>query len=147
MMMMAFSEREQVVEVLNRLFHYTDHRKWDGLVHEVFAEEVHMDMTSLGAPEAELMKAQEICDMWRAGFEGLDAIHHQPGGYMIDLNGDKAEAKCYAIASHYQAEATKGQTREFVGSYDFKLQKNATGWRITFMKYKLKYTRGNMTLE
>lgn len=47
---MAYSERKQIVEVLNRAFIHTDYQDWELLKNEVFTEEVMLDMTSLGAP-------------------------------------------------------------------------------------------------
>ena len=144
---MSYSEREQIVEVLNRAFYYTDHQKWEHLKNEVFTEEVMLDMTSLGAPEAQLRSAQSICDEWQEGFKDLDAIHHQTGNYMITIEGDKAKAKANGIASHYKKDALEGTTREFVGSYDMELVNSKLGWRISALKFNLKYMRGNLELK
>ena len=141
------SEREKVVEILNRLFYYTDHQLWENLKSEVFAETVTMDVTSLGAPKAETMTAQQICDAWKEGFKDLDAIHHQAGTFIIDIEGNSATAKAYAIASHYKKDASKGTTREFVGSYDFHLQKSDGGWKLDSFKFNLKYMGGNLDLS
>jgi hypothetical protein len=142
--MNEFSAREQVVEVINRLFYYTDHQDWDQLKAEVFAENVLLDMTSMGAESAELLSPEQICKMWAEGFKDLHAIHHQAGTHIISLNGPQAEAKCYAIASHYRKDASQGSVREFVGSYDFRLTHTAEGWRIDRFKYNLKYADGNV---
>ena len=42
-----FTPREQIIEVVNRLFYYTDYREWDNLVNEVFSPQVELDMVSL----------------------------------------------------------------------------------------------------
>ena len=144
---MIISEREQVIEVLNRLFYYTDYQLWDQLKDEVFADEVHMDMTSLGTPKVEILSAKDLCNVWAEGFRGLDAIHHQSGNYIIDITDNSAEVKAYAIASHFKREARHGTTREFVGSYDFRLNKTENGWRLTFFKFNLKYIKGNLNLD
>ena len=141
-----FSEREQIVQTCNRLYYHTDHRDWSSLLDLVFDEEVHFDMTSLGAAEAVMMEAKKICDMWEEGFAGLDAIHHQGGNYIVTLEGEKAHVKAYAIATHFREAATAGKTRTFVGSYDLGLQKKENGWRINAFKYNLKYMDGNIDL-
>ena len=144
---MGFTEREQVVEVINRLFYYTDYQLWAELKEEVFAEEVLMDMTSLGAEKATEMTAQQICDEWKKGFEGLDAIHHEAGNYIIDMEQSAAHVKAYAIATHYKKGTKQGNIREFTGSYDFTLNKTERGWRLSAFKFNLKYMQGNLTLE
>ena len=144
---MIYTEREQVVEVLNRLFYYTDYQLWDRLKDEVFAELVHMDMTSLGATEAKSMSSQEICDAWSDGFEGLDAIHHQAGNYIIDIVNSRAEVKAYAVASHYKKSAAGGSIRYFTGSYDLLLAKSDRGWRLISFKFNLKHVAGDLDLS
>ncbi len=143
-MMEQFTPREQITEVINRLFYYTDYQQWNKLIDEVFDKEVLLDMVSMGAESAALMTSQEICKMWEEGFKDLDAVHHQAGNYIVDINSNNAEVKAYAIASHYKKETPKGAIQEFIGSYDFKLVKKENGWRITKFKYNLKYSDGNL---
>ncbi len=145
--MQPFTTREQIIEIANRLFVYTDYREWQKLQTEVFAPTVRFDMSSLGAGAPKDQTAQEICAMWESGFAGIDAIHHHSGNFLVTVNGEAATVFCYAIASHYKAAATQGQTREFVGSYDLGLEHTAGGWRINSFRYNVKYTSGNMELK
>ena len=138
--------REEIVELVNKLFIYTDEQNWDGLKTEVFAEEVHLDMTSLGG-EASDTTAQAICDMWKAGFEGIDSINHLAGNYLIDIDDKNITAFAYATATHYKESAKNGKTREFVGTYEIKITGDSDNWRIHFMKYNLKYMTGNLDLR
>lgn len=142
-----FSEREQVVEAINRLFFYTDYQAWEKLINEVFTSEVLVDMVSVGAKDPEIMTSQEICENWKESFKDLDAIHHQSGNHIVEINGKEAHVKSYAIASHFKKEASNGPIREFVGSYDFELLKLVKGWRITKFKFNLKYLVGNVDLN
>lgn len=142
-----FTPREQIIEIVNKLFIYTDHRKWQKILDEVFAETVLFDMASMGGEKAKTLPAKAICDMWQTGFEGLDAIHHQAGNYIVTLGEGTADVYAYAIASHFKSAATQGKTREFVGSYQIHLVKGTTGWRISKFKYNLKYSHGNLELS
>jgi hypothetical protein len=145
--MEPFTTREQIIEIVNRLFVYTDYREWQKLQTEVFTPTVLFDMSSLGAGAPKDLAAAEICAMWESGFAGIDAVHHHSGNFMVTVNGEAATVYCYAIASHYKAAATQGQTREFIGSYDLGLEQTAGGWRINSFRYNVKYTRGNMELK
>jgi hypothetical protein len=145
--MEPFTTREQIIEIVNRLFVYTDYREWQKLQMEVFTPTVLFDMSSLGAGAPQDQTAAEICTMWESGFAGIDAVHHHSGNFMVTVNGEAATVFCYAIASHYKAAATQGQTREFVGSYDLGLEQTAGGWRINSFRYNVKYTRGNKELN
>ena len=142
-----FSEREQIVETVNKFFIYTDNQDWTKLQGEVFTSTIEMDMVSMGASKPESVTSREICYRWEKTFEKLDAIHHQAGNYIVTIDGEKAEVYAYSIASHYREAAKKEKKREFVGSYDFHLTKTLVGWRIEKFKYNLKYSIGNMALE
>ena len=141
------SQRDEIANTLSKLFYYTDEQNWEGLKSEVFDDTVHMDMTSMGAPAAANQTAQEICDAWTAGFADLDAVHHQAGTYIIDIDGSTANTKAHAIAQHYKKDAQNGGTRSFVGTYDLNLIKKENGWRINGFKFNLKYMDGNIELN
>lgn len=142
-----FTEREQIVEIVNKLFVFTDNQKWIKLQEDIFAPTLELDMVSMGADKPETTSSREICYRWEKAFEELDAIHHQAGNYVVTIYGDEATVYAYSIASHYREAAKKGKTREFVGSYDLHMTKSHRGWRIDKFKYNLKYSTGNMTLE
>ena len=145
--MSDFSQREQIVEIVNKLFVYTDGQRWEDLQKEVFAKEVDLDMSSLNGPE-ERFSSAAICDMWKEGFKDIDAINHLGGNYIVNLKNDnKAHVHAYATATHYKQSAKNGTTREFVGTYDLELSKIEHGWRIHSFTYHLKYMQGNLRLE
>lgn len=139
--------RESIIEIVNRLFIYTDEQNWEGLINEVFTRNVHLDMTSLGG-EAIDTTASNICSIWNEGFKDLDAVNHLSGNYLIKIISEKeAKVFAYATATHYKSNAKNGRTREFVGTYDIKVEFTKNGWRINKLKYNLKYMTGNMTLD
>jgi hypothetical protein len=141
--MQTFSTREQIVEVINKLFVYTDFQEWDKLQSLVFTEQVFFDMSSLGGEKRDTT-AKNICDIWKAGFVDIDAINHLAGNYIIDLKDNTADVFAYATATHYKEAAMQGKTREFVGTYNLHLVKKEVGWRIDRFKYNLKYANGNL---
>lgn len=145
-MMATYSTRDEIVEVVNKLFVYTDMQEWEKLQNEVFTEEVFFDMSSLGGEKAE-KTSKEICDIWQKGFEGIDSVNHLAGNFIIHINDATAAVFAYATATHYKEAAKHGKTREFTGTYDLNLMKHGTGWRIYGFKYNLKYRTGNLELE
>jgi hypothetical protein len=139
-------DQTKIIETINRLFIGTDNRDW-ALVRNCFAPSVLFDMSSLGAGEPKHLTPDDIISAWDTGLKPLKAIHHQAGNYLVDVNGTKAEAFCYGIASHYLPNKSNNNTRTFVGSYEFELLKNSGGWRIATFKFNLKYIDGNPDLE
>ena len=141
-----FSEREQIVEVVNKLFIYTDYQKWDKLLNEVFTGNILFDMSSLGQ-DIKTIPAKEVCEIWQKGFEELDSVNHLAGNYLVTINGETADVFAYATATHYKNSAIQGKTRELIGSYDLHLMKGLQGWRIDVFKYNLKFMNGNLELK
>ncbi len=138
--------KEEIRNVVNRLFISTDNRDWDA-VKAVFAPEVLFDMTSMVGGEPVKMKPADIVAAWDKGLKPLKAIHHQTGNYVINVKQNTADVFCYGIASHYLPNKTNRNTRIFVGSYNFHLVKNGANWQIDQFKFNLKYIDGNMKLE
>src|SRR5215213_3991919 len=143
---LVLTEKIELQELANKLFMYTDAQDWNKILSEVFTETVWFDMKSAGGGEPKEIPAKEICEMWRKGFEDLDAVHHQAGHYLIDIKGNAAALFGYAMASHFKEKAKKGKTRMFVGSYDLKAIKTGNGWKLNGFKYNLKYIDGNISL-
>jgi len=139
-------DKASIIDTINSLFIATDERDWPGVL-QCFAPQVHFDMSSAGGGEAADVPAQEIADMWEKGLRPLKAIHHQAGNYRVTLAGDRATAFCYGIASHYLPKKSGHNTRTFVGTYDFQLERNGASWRIRGFRFNLKYVDGNVKLE
>ena len=141
------TQREQLVELINKLFIYTDTQDWDGLTKNVFDEIVFLDMSSLGGP-AENFSATDICNMWKEGFKDLDSVNHLGGNYLVKITSvNEADIFAYATATHYKASATNGHTREFVGTYELKARRIDSQWKIYSFVYNLKYMTGNTELK
>lgn len=138
-------ERQRIVDILTELFVATDRRDWPAVT-ACFASRVTFDMSSLAGAPSEVA-ATEIVAGWERGLAPLAAVHHQAGNFQVRVRGDEADAFCYAIASHYLPNPSGDNTRVFVGSYDFRLRKDAGGWRIALFRFNLKYVDGNLDLE
>ena len=141
------ADKMELQELANKLFMYTDSKQWDHLKEEVFAGEVWFDMKSAGGGDPLTLKATAICTMWDKGFEGLDAVHHQAGHYLINVEENNATIFGYAVALHHKLSARNGKSRSFVGSYELKATRTEKGWRLNQFKYNLKFVDGNATLE
>lgn len=145
---MEKTTQEEIIETVNKLFIYTDNQEWSKLKNEVFTEIVLFDMSSWNRDEPQRLSSNAICELWREGFSGIDSVHHQAGNFLVNiLNEREATVFCYAIAIHFKEHAQQGNTREFAGSYDLKLEYNGGGWRINSFKYSIKFITGNLALQ
>ena len=139
-------DREKVAAVVNALFVATDRRDWKR-VEACFAPSVLFDLTSLAGGRPAQLTPGEIAAGWETGLRPIDAIHHQTGNVSVECRGDEATASCYGIAYHFRRTASGRNTRVFVGSYDFHLQREGDTWRIDLFRFNLKFIDGNLALE
>jgi hypothetical protein len=143
---MAHGDRTAIIETLDHLFVGTDHRDWKR-VERCFAASVLFDMSSLGAGPPTSLTPSQITAAWDVALRPLDAIHHQTGNHLVEIDGTSAHAYCYGTASHFRRNESGRNTRTFVGSYDFDLVKEDGRWKVTTFKFNLKYIDGNLELE
>ena len=139
-------DEREVERACNRLFIHTDERDWVK-VREYLTADVHFDMSSAGVGDPSNLSPDEMIALWDSGLRDLQAVHHQTGNYLIDINGDEANAFCYGMASHYLPHPTGRNTRTFVGCYDFHLVRSGSTWKFDSIKFSLKYTEGNLQLR
>jgi hypothetical protein len=124
----------------------TDRKDW-AAVRAVLAPTVRFDMSSAGGGPASDLTGEQIAAGWEQGLAPIERVHHQAGNYRVRVDGDRAEAVCYAVAWHHRTVPSGRNTRTFVGSYDYELRRDGGRWRITAFRYSLKLIDGNRELE
>jgi len=139
-------QKDAILTVTNKLFVYTDTRNWQGILNEVFTDEVYFDMTSLAGGEPATLPATTIVAAWEEGLKPIEHIHHQTGNFDVDINDSKATVNCYGTAWHYKQTPSGRNTRVFVGTYMLQLVKQQEGWRINGFTFNKKFIDGNLDL-
>ncbi len=139
-------ERTAVMDTITRLFLATDRRDWKA-VEACLADEVLFDMSSGGGGPARRVPAHSITEGWDAQLKPIEHVHHQAGNFIVQIDGERATSSCYGVAFHHRSNASGRNTRLFVGSYDFDLEKLAGAWRITTLRFHLSFLEGNPQLE
>ncbi len=137
-------EKDQIQEVVTRLFVETDKGNWNQ-VEEVFHSEVKLDYSSMNGNPAAVLSPTEITGAWKTVLPGFAHTHHQIGNFITKVDEETAHTFCYGTATHY-LEDEKGNLWTVVGSYDFDLKKVNGKWKITAMTFNYKYQDGNSEL-
>jgi 3',5'-cyclic AMP phosphodiesterase CpdA len=133
----AVIDRLAVQDAVNELFVATDLKDWDR-VRATFAGRVLFDMTSMVGGQPVELTPEAIADSWAQALGPVQAVHHQTGNYVIEIDGDAASVSCYGTATHFRPDQEKRLTY-FVGSYDFHLVRRNDGWKIDQFKFNAKY--------
>lgn len=139
--------RQDVEDVVVRMFVATDERDWTTL-ERCFTDPFMLDMSSLTGSPASNASPRHVAAAWADGFKPLDHVHHQVGNFRTRIDGAAATVRCYGIALHHRAKiAAESKTRRFVGTYELDLVRGQDAWRITRLKFLLKFIDGNLALE
>ncbi|WP_419918214.1 nuclear transport factor 2 family protein [Candidatus Poriferisocius sp.] len=110
---------------------------------------------------AEVFLADAVADYRGERFEGLaaivakcasslepaDASQHLNGCHWADVDGDKAVAGCYFIATKYVAGTPGGDTFIVGGKYIDQMVRTPDGWRIAHRLLEQTFLDGNPEVE
>ena len=135
-------DTQQIIETVNKLFISVDNRDWE-TVKAIFNFTVLLDYTSMTGGQPVNLASADIIDSWKSILPGFDKTHHQLGNYIVQTDALVAKVFCYGTATHYLSNDSKNNLWTVVGSYDLELQTDNRAWRITKMKFNLKYIDGN----
>src|SRR4029453_6496377 len=136
--------RQEVEDVVVRMFVATDERDWTTL-ESCFADPFLLDMTSLTGASPSEVSPRQVAGAWAEGFKPLDHVHHQVGNFRTRIDAGTATVRCYGIALHHRAKiVSESRTRRFVGTYELDLVRTGEAWRITRLKFLLKFIDGNL---
>jgi len=139
--------RQEVEEVVVRMFVATDERDWSTLK-TCFSAPFVLDMTSMVGGSPAIMTPEEVANAWAEGFKPLDHVHHQIGNLRTRATASTATVSCYGVALHHRSRITAElKTRRFVGTYELTLKKQSEIWRIAHLTFLLKFIDGNLSLE
>ena len=135
-------DKHHITELINKLFISVDNRDWEN-VGLILSDTVLLDYTSMAGRQPATLTSSQIIDSWKGILPGFDKTHHQLGNYLFETDSDLVKVFCYGTATHYLANESKNNLWIVVGSYDLELKAINNTWRITKMKFNLKYMDGN----
>ena len=138
-------DKSVILETINKLFLAVDQRDW-GQLKSIMDDTVHLDYTSMTGGKPDNLQLSQIIEAWKGMLPGFDQTHHQLGNYLIEQDADSVKVFCYGTATHYLKNESGNNLWTVVGSYDFELKMRHEAWRITKMKFNLKYIDGNTSL-
>ena len=131
----------EIIETVHKSMSYANSHNWDGLLNEVFADEVTQDDSSYpGAPSAYTMNAVEKTNQWKNAFTSFKHTHHQMGNEVVSINGEVAKVSGHVIAHHYKND---NSIWTVISTFDYQLKKLSRGWRVTHLTQHFKFEIGN----
>ena len=138
-------EARLIIETVQDIFIGADERDWNRCL-QAFAPTVHLDYTSMAGGEPSVLPGAAIVESWKAFLPRFKTTHHQLGNFTVRMDRDEAVVFFYGTATHYYPAASGGNVWTVVGTYDAKLVQERARWRVTLLRFNLKYLDGNLAL-
>jgi hypothetical protein len=138
-------DRWDVIDTCTRMAWYADQREWERL-HDVFADRVRLDYTSLNGGEPVTLTPAQIVDAWKNVLGGFAATQHLLGNHLVDIDDDSAVCTAAFQATHRKAEPYGDSLWTLGGTYRFELARVDRRWRITGVVMTATWGDGNRGL-
>jgi hypothetical protein len=138
------SDVREIIDVMNQYTTALDSRNWP-MLEDTMTPDGQADFGNL-AGVGILDSPQALVDLCRRSLQDLKATQHLQGNYVVEVNGDTAQASCYLQANHF-AEGLPGGD-EFVvwAKYRDDFVRTENGWKIKKRYLDTIHAGGNMNL-
>ena len=137
-------DKWEIVDVMNRYTTALDTRNWQMLA-DTFTEDGSADFEGL-AGVGTLETPQAVVDLCSGALQNLSATQHLQGNYVVELNGDTANAVCNLQANHFAEGCPGGNNFVVWATYRDEFVRTSQGWRIKHRRLIPISTGGNQNL-
>ncbi|MEV5880041.1 nuclear transport factor 2 family protein [Streptomyces sp. NPDC052101] len=138
----ALRDRNEIIRVCTLVAWLSDRRDWAAL-HDILADEVDFDYTSLNGGEPLVLPRQAVIAGWSAVLGGLQATQHLVSNQLVTVNGDTAQYTASVLATHVLPNDQGESTWTVGGHYLYTLARSEGEWRISGIKMTADWTAGN----
>ena len=118
-------DKSDIGEVLVRYATGIDQRDWD-LFRSCWTSDVVADYGEIG----QFNGIDALTDFMFAAHDAMGPTHHALTNFAIDVQGDRADVRCYVHAILIAVPGDSASWVDAVGHYDDKFVRTAEGWRI-----------------
>ena len=138
------TERDLIVEVVNRVGYCVDTGDWDTL-RACFADTLRADYTSLTGGEPTDVRADDLIAGWRQVITALHGMQHLIGGHLVNVEGDRAECRAQVQATHVYDDGDPATENRWVcaGHYCYTLARLNDLWQINGATFTLVWEAGD----
>ena len=137
-------DEHEIVDVMNAYTTALDTRDW-ALLESCFTPDGDADFGNL-AGVGVLDSPQALVDLCRSALQDLQATQHLQGNFVVDVDGDTAQASCYIQANHFLDGAPGGNVFSVWAKYRDRFVRTGDGWKIKHRNLDTIATAGNLNL-
>ncbi len=135
-------DAEAVRLVVDGIDDAVDRKDW-AACRALFADELHVDFTSLAGGEPGPLAADDLVGGWRTALHPGKPSFHLRTNHRVEVDGDRATCVSKGHALNLLPRATGSGEWEVWGWYTHTLERAGGGWRCTGMTLDVVHARGN----
>ena len=134
-------DEAEISEAILSVASLADRGAFEGIV-PLFAEEVVVDYTSLGADVVETHTPESLTTSWAGVLPRFDQTYHNLSDIQVSVDGGQANATADVVADHFLGDSFW----QVSGQYEYRFTKLSDQWQITHMTFNLIDEAGDRTL-
>ena len=128
-------DRQNVIEVVDRIGRSADRREWEEC-RCCFVDEIYLDHDA-SHHRAAKRAASEVIAEWEELFQNFSDSLHFVSSFEVALTGDTATCRSLVQAIHKAADhARKEFSFQIYGTYHDGLSRTSDGWKVTARTYR-----------
>lgn len=132
-------EQARIESVLLQYATALDERDWPAL-ERVFTPDAVAHYSGVG----EFNGREAVIEVISSFLETCGSTQHLLGNIQIQIDGEKAQTRCYVQATHAGIDSFQGQTMTVWGEYLDRLERRLDGWRIVHRTLNIQHIVGNV---
>lgn len=139
------TDHQEICETLYRYALALDTRNWT-LYRSIFSDQVDFDFSTYHGRPAVRMHADDLVASAAQLFAGFSSTQHTMSNPIVDIDGDKARCTMYIQAAHSVEPDPDAAWFIMGGHYEDTLERSTSGWVLTGVTMKLRWTRGDKSI-
>jgi hypothetical protein len=138
------SDVREIIDVMNQYTTALDSRNWP-MLEDTMTPDGQADFGNL-AGVGILDSPQALVELCRKSLQDLKSTQHLQGNYVVEVNGDTAQASCYLQANHFAEGLPSGDEFVVWAKYRDDFVRTESGWKIKKRYLDTIHAGGNMNL-
>ena len=139
-------DKEAIQQVRFRWAEALDNRDWE-LFKSLFTDSIDTDFTDWGIAIQTVDKENFVLNFFKKNLSKPNLkTQHLFSNFRISINRNEASSVCNFVGNHFIENFPDGQEYCLHGEYIDTLIKTMSGWKISGIKFKLRYQTGNQKL-
>jgi hypothetical protein len=137
----ALADERAVIRIADAIDRAVDAQDWK-LARSYFADRVTADFSTLSGQPAANIASDDLIGAWAANLKGSKTSLHLRTNHQVVIDADAATVRSNGYAWN-RMEGNGDPIWEVWGTYEHRLTRVGTGWKVDGFTFRMTHERGN----